>query len=222
MSKNKNILAILILVGVLFPSFVSATEPHELVMGSQQTLAVNVKNTGSVAISALQLELNALPPEVSYVNHTAIERILPGAIATFTIELNLSLNALEGLQTLQFVLKDKTGRRWQKAIEFVIVSQVPETTRMLPNYPSPFNPETWFPFELKEAANVSLEIYNLKGQRVRQLSLGFLAAGNYRNRAKAAYWDGRNHLGERLASGVYFCRFTAGTFHSIHKLVIQK
>lgn len=222
MSKNNIPLAILILGGLLFPSFVSARKPHELVTGSQQTIAVNVKNTGSVAISALQMELNALPPGVSYVNHTTRERILPGAIATFTIGLDLSLNAPEGLQTLQFVLKDKTGRRWQKSIEFVIVSQLPETTRMLPNYPNPFNPETWFPFELKEAADVSLNIYNLEGQRVRQLSLGFLAAGNYRSRAKAAYWDGRNHLGEHVASGVYFCRFTAGTFHAIHKLVIQK
>ncbi len=88
---------------------------------------------------------------------------------------------------------------------------LPQETRLLLNYPNPFNPETWIPFQLSLDADVSLTIYNLKGNIVRILDLGHLPAGSYTSRDKAAYWDGRNALGELVASGLYVVELRAGS-----------
>ncbi len=85
-------------------------------------------------------------------------------------------------------------------------------TVLLPNYPNPFNPETWIPYDLAQAAEVLIDIYTPDGASIRQLSLGFQSAGIYRTRARAAYWDGRNAVGESVASGVYF--YTLQVSHS--------
>ena len=100
--------------------------------------------------------------------------------------------------------------------------QVPEKTALLPNYPNPFNPETWIPYRLAEAAEVTLSIYSLNGNRVRTLALGHRPAGFYESRSRAAYWDGRNAIGERVASGVYFYTLTAGDFAATGKMLILK
>ena len=82
--------------------------------------------------------------------------------------------------------------------------EVVSASALLPNYPNPFNPETWIPFDLSEASRVKLTIYNSAGQTARVLELGQLPAGSYRSRAKAAHWDGRNNMGEPVASGIYY------------------
>jgi enediyne biosynthesis protein E4 len=78
-----------------------------------------------------------------------------------------------------------------------------------PNYPNPFNPETWIPFQLGADANVTIEIYEMRGKRVRTLNLGRRLAGDYLKKSRAAYWDGTNEGGEKVASGVYVYRLTA-------------
>ena len=98
----------------------------------------------------------------------------------------------------------------------------PEKTQLLTNYPNPFNPETWIPYRLAEAANVTLTIYDINGQVIRQLALGHQAAGMYQTRSRAAYWDGRNTFGEPVASGIYFYTLTAGDFTAIRKMLIRK
>jgi len=90
------------------------------------------------------------------------------------------------------------------------------------NYPNPFNPETWIPFELATPAEVTIEIYNLQGQRVRALRIGFLAAGTYKSQTRAGYWDRRNEVGERASNGIYFLVFRAGNTVATQKLVIRK
>ena len=102
------------------------------------------------------------------------------------------------------------------------LSRVPEETALLPNYPNPFNPETWIPYRLAESAEVTLTIYSLNGNRVRTLALGHQPAGFYESRSRAAYWDGRNAIGERVASGVYFYTLTAGDFAATSKMLILK
>ena len=99
---------------------------------------------------------------------------------------------------------------------------VPETSALLPNYPNPFNPETWIPYHLAKAANVTLTIYDVRGSVVRELTLGHQPVGVYVRRGRAAYWDGRNHLGEKVASGLYFYTLTAGEFNATRKLLIAK
>ena len=100
--------------------------------------------------------------------------------------------------------------------------QVPEETSLLSNYPNPFNPETWIPYQLSEPTDVKLTIYDIQGRVVRDLDLGHQAAGIYQSRARAIHWDGKNIEGEPVASGVYFYTLTTGDFTATRKLLIQK
>ena len=98
----------------------------------------------------------------------------------------------------------------------------PRQTLLLQNYPNPLNPETWIPYHLSQAAPVTLAIYDPTGQRIRTLSLGIQAAGFYQSRSRAAYWDGRNDLGEQVSSGVYFYQLSTASEHQIRRMVIVK
>ncbi len=93
---------------------------------------------------------------------------------------------------------------------------------LLANYPNPFNPETWIPYQLSASADVSVSIYSVNGHLVRRLDLGHQSAGVYQSRSRAAYWDGRNTFGERVASGLYFYTLTAGDFTATRKMLIRK
>ena len=100
--------------------------------------------------------------------------------------------------------------------------ETPNTTALLPNYPNPFNPETWIPYHLSKGTEVTLTIHDVRGVLVRKLTLGHQTAGVYESRTRAAYWDGKNQLGEQVASGVYFYTLTAGDFTATRKLLITK
>ena len=108
------------------------------------------------------------------------------------------------------------------ALEQLLTQFHPTETTLLPNYPNPFNPETWIPYQLAEPANVTLRIYSVDGTLVRTLALGHQSAGMYHSINRAAYWDGRNEHGEAVASGVYFYTLTAGNFTTTRKMLIQK
>ena len=107
-------------------------------------------------------------------------------------------------------------------LEHLVNTTSPKETALLPNYPNPFNPETWIPYDLAEDADVRIHIYNLKGQSIRQLKVGFQTAGTYRTRSRAAYWDGRNAAGEPIASGVYFYTLQVEGFKATRQMVILK
>ena len=107
-------------------------------------------------------------------------------------------------------------------LETLLNSKVPSRTRLLLNYPNPFNPETWIPYQLAEAADVTVKIYSLNGTPIRTLRLGHQIAGTYISKNQAAYWDGHNEFGEKAASGVYFYTFTAGKFSATGKMLIRK
>ena len=99
---------------------------------------------------------------------------------------------------------------------------LPQETALLINYPNPFNPETWIPYQLAEPAEVTLYIYSMDGALVRTLAFGYQPAGRYQTRSHAAHWDGRNTQGEPVASGVYFYTLTAGDFTATRKMLIKK
>ena len=99
---------------------------------------------------------------------------------------------------------------------------VSKKTALLLNYPNPFNPETWIPYQLAETTDVTVTIRSMKGTLIRTLSLGHQQAGLYRSKSRAAYWDGRNEFGEKAASGLYFYTFTAGSFSATGKMLIRK
>ena len=115
--------------------------------------------------------------------------------------------------------------KYQRAIvmlESVLASTRPAKTVLLANYPNPFNPETWIPYRLAKAANVQIPIYNAHGTVVRHLELGHQSAGYYISRNRAAYWDGKNDFGERVANGIYFYQLQADTVSPLRKMVILK
>ena len=100
--------------------------------------------------------------------------------------------------------------------------RAPTKTVLLPNYPNPFNPETWIPYQLSKSAQVTLTVYNVKGEVVRQFALGHQSAGSYRSKSRSIHWDGRNQSGEKVATGVYFYQFTAGSFTATRRMLIIK
>ena len=102
------------------------------------------------------------------------------------------------------------------------VAAAPDATALHANYPNPFNPETWIPYQLQQAADVQISIHSQSGVLVRELSLGYQSAGQYMSRSRAAYWDGRNQLGEPVASGLYFYTLTAGDFSATRRMLILK
>ena len=119
-------------------------------------------------------------------------------------------------------LTDPMYQRGFLLLEQFLVILTPKETALLSNYPNPFNPETWIPYHLSEPAEVRIAIYAADGRLVRTLGLGHQAAGIYESRSCAAYWDGRNALGEPVASSVYFYTLTAGDFAATRKMLIRK
>ena len=113
-------------------------------------------------------------------------------------------------------------------LENLLASLIPEETALLRNYPNPFNPETWIPYQLSESAEVTLTIYDINGKLVRRLAVGHQAAGMYRSRSRAVYWNGQNQLGESVASGLYFYTLTirsetrVGEFSATRRMLILK
>ena len=132
--------------------------------------------------------------------------MIQGWIAQAQIENDGSLAFQQGIKNLQRLLALLT----------------PERTALLTNYPNPFNPETWIPYQLSEPAEVTLRIYAVSGILVRTLNLGHQPVGIYHQRSRAAYWNGKNELGESVASGVYFYTLTAGDFTATRKMLIMK
>ena len=119
-------------------------------------------------------------------------------------------------------LTDATEQRGILFLEQLLVALTPKETALLQSYPNPFNPETWIPYQLSEPADVTLHIYAVDGIVVRTLALGHQSVGVYQGKSRAAYWDGKNGVGESVASGVYFYTLTAGDFTATRKMLIRK
>ena len=119
-------------------------------------------------------------------------------------------------------IRDPIMKRGFLVLEQLLVSLTPKATELLANYPNPFNPETWIPYRLAEDAFVTLTIYDLSGQAVRTLGIGHRIAAVYEGRSQAIHWDGRNDVGEQVASGVYFYTLIAGDYSATRRMVILK
>ena len=118
-----------------------------------------------------------------------------------------------------------TDIRLQRGIDWIqrlLDALIPKETALLANYPNPFNPETWIPYQLSEPAGVTVRIYSMKGTLVRTLVLGHQPGGTYHSKSRAAYWDGRNTQGEKVASGIYFYTLSADNFTATRRMLIRK
>ncbi len=125
-------------------------------------------------------------------------------------------------QAQQVALIAPASQRGIRFLQHILAALTPKATALLSNYPNPFNPETWIPYQLATPAEVTVTIYAANGAVVRTLALGHQRAGSYDSRSRAAYWDGRNEVGERVASGVYFYTLQAGDFAATRKMLIVK
>ena len=122
----------------------------------------------------------------------------------------------------QVNLPDAAFQRGILILEQFLINLMPKETSLLPNYPNPFNPETWIPYQLAEPADIRISIHSVNGHLIRTLHVGYQPMGIYDSRSRAAYWDGKNEFGESVASGVYFYTLTAGDFTATRKMLIQQ
>ena len=168
------------------------------------------RNISDLILIALHLgEITGIPTAPATLARTNMKldpAVIRAWIAQAQVENDGSLTFQQGISNLQRLL----------------MLLIPEKTALLANYPNPFNPETWIPYQLATTADVQIRIYTTNGILVRDLDVGHQPAGIYQQRSRAAYWDGRNQLGEPVASGVYFYTFIAGDFTATGKMVIMK
>ena len=181
-------------------------------LGQTGTNSADINGDGQVNIQDLVLVAGALGTTA------AAPSLHPRALQMFSAtDVKQWLSAAQQLD-----LTDTMSQRGILFLEQLLVALTPKETVLLPNYPNPFNPETWIPYQLAKDADVTLHIYAVNGTLVRTLALGHQAAGIYQNRSRAVYWDGRNAFGEPVASGLYFYTLTAGDFTATRKMLIRK
>ena len=184
-------------------------------------LRVTVKNlsTGASLDTVLGTETSA----TSY-SGTFVELSRHAAKVGDVIEIAVhSPNPYVGVRPVpQIVVSAEQVLTYRISLPDVELYEIPSETELLANYPNPFNPETWIPYRLAKAAEVTLEIYHTNGSLVRTIDVGFKPAAGYESRASAIYWDGRNNQGESVASGVYFYHLSAGAYSTTRKMLIMK
>ena len=163
------------------------------------------------------------PDETGY--RSTVVDIETGRAATVGDILEISAqspNPFIGVKPLRYTVTAEDVKQSLIQLPELVAYEIPVETELLPNYPNPFNPETWIPYRLAEDAFVTLTIYDQTGQVVRTIDVGHQIAAVYENRSKAIYWDGRNNVGETIASGVYFYHLSAGDYSVTRKMVILK
>ena len=188
---------------------------RDLGSNAPANLRTDVNRDGEINIQDLVLvarhigestETSAAPPIVSIDNEELMPKMIEAWIEQAQTADDGSLAFRQGIENL----------------ERLLASLIPEKTALLANYPNPFNPETWIPYHLAKPADVTLTIYATNGSVVRTIALGHQVAGIYQSRNRAAYWDGRNAVGEPVASGIYFYTLTAGDYTATRKMLIIK
>ena len=164
-------------------------------------------------------------PPVGYHGFSCNKKLLAAPAKTAKIELTTDqkhhiASAIDQLESnVNLSSAEEIALNVLKAI---LAERLPTQTRLLGNYPNPFNPETWIPFQLSQDAEVRLTIYDVAGKIVRKMELGHLTAGSYRQTEKAIYWNGKTETGEQVGSGTYFYQLQAGNYTETRKMVILK
>ena len=180
---------------------------------------VTVKNLSTGKVDTVMVGNGGVGYQLTFVDMERGRAAQTGDILEISAE---SPNPLIGVEPLRYTVTAEDVKRSYIQLGELVAYVIPTETKLLPNYPNPFNPETWIPYRLAADADVSVTIYDLGGGVVRRLHVGLMVAAAYERRDKAVYWDGRNEFGERVASGIYFCTLTAGDYSATRKMVISK
>ena len=208
------------------------TEPPKLKGDVTGDGVVNIQDLVLVASSFGQTGENSADINADGVVNIADLVLVAGALGTSAAAPLLYSDSLELLtpadvrhwltQAQHFGLTDATSQRGILLLEQLLAALIPKDTTLLANYPNPFNPETWIPYQLATPTEVTITIYAVDGTLIRTLALGHQPAGMYHGKNRAVYWDGRNKEGEPVASGVYFYTITADNFTATRKMLIRK
>ena len=192
--------------------FMNVKSSWTVANGDTLMLAVNVGFEG-LAVTADISELDSTQSLVS---------LTPDKNGVYSVEISISEDntALNGLKHILVTAKDEVGNSTQLIITSTLNNRY--VTELLPNYPNPFNPETWIPYRLGKAARVVMTIYDAHGGVVRRFDLGYQPAGAYETRSRAVYWDGTNDFGETVANGVYFYSLSTSDYSRTRKAIILK
>ena len=153
----------------------------------------------------------------------------PSSVGLFTLLDRETLESLDRVALAGYLntlrAESNGSAKYTQAIamlEHVLAANRPQETLLLANYPNPFNPETWIPYHLANMSDVKITIYDVHGHVIRRLDLGHQPAGRYTTQSRAAYWDGRNNIGESVTSGIYFYQLQADNISSLRKMLISK
>ena len=157
-------------------------------------------------------------------NGSGIKTVVDGLASPGEIVISSSITEplAAGAPTVSVRLKRNRSQEQNPLQHRLMTETYPGKTQLFANYPNPFNPETWIPYELATGTDVKITIYNPQGVVVRTLALGHQSAGYYTGRERAVYWDGRNALGEPVASGVYVYQLETDDMSALRKMVILK
>ena len=219
------------------PTFVGANVIVPILGDVNKDGTVNILDLVLVAASFGQTVADGANPAAD-VNEDGVINIIDlvrvagafgdGAAAPFALSQNLkgtltSTQVQSWLtQAQQLNLTDATSLRGILILKQLLAALTPKETALLPNYPNPFNPETWIPYQLAKPSDVNISIYSANGKLIRSLDLGHQPIGIYQSRSRAAHWNGKNALGETVASGVYFYILTTSNFSATRKMLILK
>ena len=198
-------------------AFIVTSDIHGMETGTAYTLVAENRRTGIVATE----------------NITSVSRHSSAVWA----DLNRK-SVVEAGDKLEIALYDESGRvvsgPFQRTVttsdirnaflslQLKVGDIQPQDTLLAQNFPNPFNPETWIPYQLSKATEVKISIYDVSGHLVRSLDLGWQPVGSYMTPSSAAYWDGKNAVGERVASGIYFYTLQTLDFTATRRMVILK
>jgi hypothetical protein len=146
------------------------------------------------------------------------------AIVQFYSRMQTSSDTLKNLTIKKVNANDSSGNAIPFGISVALnrTKLMPPQTQLLQNFPNPFNPETWIPFELSSPADVIINIYDVSGQLVRRIDLGHKQSGVYTSKDMAAYWNGRNSSGEVVSSGIYLYNIQSGNFTATKKMLVVR
>ena len=170
----------------------------------------DINGDGVVNISDLILVVQHIDEPISNDSAAPAPELIQQWIDLAWTEYDGSFEFQKGITTLENMLMDLRSEK-----------TAPKTA-LFANYPNPFNPETWIPYQLAVSTEVVLTIRTTTGSLVRTLPLGHQSAGVYKTPNRAAYWDGKNDIGEPVTSGIYFYTLTAGDFTATRKMLIRK
>ena len=200
--------------------FVEGSIVDELTGLAEAGFRIKVKNLSTkAALSTISGDVAENGYNMTFVDTKAAHAARVGDVLEISAD---SPDPLIGVQPVRHIVTIDDVKNSRIELTDLIAYEIPAETKLLRNYPNPFNPETWIPYRLAEDADVSLTIYDVNGELVRSIDVGHQSAAVYESRAKAIYWDGRNRFGEQVASGIYFYSLSAGDFSATRKMLILK